>query len=71
MSTSTTANNLSTTPMTSSASENSPRFWDRFWRTAGIQFVVFFIIAYVVYGYQPQVGASPDTLLAFYTGEPI
>ena len=69
MSTSTTANNLSATAMTSSTSVNSPMFWDRLWRTAGIQFVVFFIIAYVVYGYQPQVGASPDALVAFYTGD--
>jgi hypothetical protein len=43
-------------------------FWERLWRTSGIQFVVFFIIAYVIYGYQPQVGASPDALVAFYTG---
>src|ERR1700674_1996116 len=69
MSTSTTANNLSATAMTSSASVNSPIFWDRLWRTAGIQFVVIFIIAYVIYGYQPQVGASPDALVAFYTGD--
>jgi hypothetical protein len=47
----------------------TPAFWERLWRTSGIQFVVFFIIAYVIYGYQPQVGASPDALAAFYTGE--
>ena len=27
------------------------------------------IIAYLIYGYQPQAGASPDTLVAFYVGE--
>jgi len=54
--------------MTPPASVNSPVFWERLWRTSGIQFVVFFIIAYVIYGYQPQVGASPDALVAFYTG---
>ena len=27
-------------------------FWEWLWRTAGIQFVVFFIAAYVVYGFQ-------------------
>jgi hypothetical protein len=66
---STTANNSSTTAMTTSASVNTPVFWERLWRTSGIQFVVFFIIAYVIYGYQPQVGASPDALVAFYTGD--
>ena len=35
----------------------------------GIHFVVFFIIAYVIYGYQPQVGASADALVAFYDGD--
>jgi hypothetical protein len=69
MSVSTTTNNSSTTAMTSSARVNTPVFWERLWRTSGIQFVVFFIIAYVIYGYQPQVGASPDALVAFYTGD--
>jgi hypothetical protein len=36
---------------------------------SGINFVVFFIIAYVIYGYQPQVGASADALVAFYDGD--
>jgi hypothetical protein len=44
-------------------------FWERFWRTAGIQFVVLFIIAYVIYGNQPGVGASADALVKFYEGE--
>jgi hypothetical protein len=47
----------------------TPAFWERLWRTGGIQFVGLFVIAYAVYGYQPQVGASPDALVAFYTGE--
>lgn len=55
-------------PMTSSASANSPAFWERLWRAAGIQFVAFYIIAYVIYGYPPGVGASPDALAAFYGG---
>jgi hypothetical protein len=46
----------------------TPAFWERFWRMSGIQFVGFFIIAYVVYGYQPPVGASADALVAFYDG---
>src|SRR5258707_9317605 len=43
-------------------------FWERLWRMSGIQFAVFFIITYVIYGYQPQVGATTDTLVAFYDG---
>lgn len=43
-------------------------FWERLWRTSGIQFVGFFIIAFVIYGSQPQVGASTDALVAFYSG---
>src|SRR5580692_1788623 len=59
----------STTAMTSSASVYTTHaFWERLWRTGGIQFVVFLIIAYVIYGYQPQVGASADSLVAFYHG---
>ena len=46
----------------------TPAFWERFWRTSGIQFVVLFIIAYVIYGYQPQVGASASALVEFYNG---
>jgi hypothetical protein len=43
--------------------------WERLWRSAGIQFVVFFIIAYVIYGNQPKVGASADKLVSFYDGD--
>jgi len=54
---------------TSSASLfTTPAFWERFWRTSGIQFVVIFVIAYLIYGYQPPVGASADALLAVYGG---
>lgn len=62
----------STTAMTSSASVYASRgFWERLWRTAGIQFVVFSIIVYVIYGDQPQIGASADSLVAFYHGDRI
>jgi hypothetical protein len=44
-------------------------FWERLWRTAGIQFVGLFIIASLIYGTQPPVGAPADALAAFYTGE--
>ena len=69
MNASTTAKNASTMAVTSSASVNSPAFWESLWRTSGIQFAVFFIITYVIYGYQPQVGASQDALVAFYSGD--
>jgi hypothetical protein len=46
----------------------TPAFWERLWRASGINFVVFFIVAYVIYGSQPQVGASADALVAFYDG---
>ena len=44
-------------------------FWERLWRTAGIQSFLCFIVAYIVYGHQPQVGASADALAAFYDGD--
>jgi hypothetical protein len=60
----------STTAMTSSANVYTTReFWERLWRTAGLQFVGFFIISYLIYGNQPQVGASADSLVAFYHGD--
>jgi hypothetical protein len=49
----------STTAMTLSASVYTTRgFWEHLWRTAGLQFVAFFVVAYFIYGNQPQVGAS-------------
>jgi hypothetical protein len=60
----------STTAMTSSASVYTTReFWERLWRTAGLQFLAFFILSYLIYGNQPQVGASTDALVAFYHGD--
>jgi hypothetical protein len=43
--------------------------WERNWRASGIGFVLFFIIASVIYGSQPKVGASPDKLVSFYDGD--
>ncbi len=61
--------NASTAVMASSTSVNNARaFWERLWRSAGIQSVGLFIMGYVIYGYQPHVAASPDTLGAFYSG---
>ena len=44
----------------------SGAFWKRLWRLSGIQFVVLFIIAYLIYESQPQVGASADVVVGFY-----
>ena len=61
-----------TTTMTSSTSvDTTPAFWERLWRTAGIQSALCFIVGYVVYGHQPQVGASGDALAAFYDSDRI
>ena len=63
---------MSTTAVRSDAATNvttTAAFWERLWQTSGIQFLVLFIIAYIIYGYQPQVGASADALVAFYDGE--
>src|SRR5713101_3360112 len=58
------------TSTTSSASvDTTPAFWERLWRAAGIQSVLCFIVAYIVYGHQPQVGASADALADFYDGD--
>lgn len=43
--------------------------WERLWRGSGIAFVVMFVIAYVIYGDQPKVGASADELVSFYDGD--
>src|ERR1700756_2506602 len=63
--------NLSTaTANTSSTSIYATgAFWERLWRMSGINFVVFFIIAYFIYPNQPQVGAPADALVAFYSGD--
>jgi hypothetical protein len=47
----------------------TPAFWERLWRSAGIQSLGLFIIGYVIYGYQPHVGAPADALAAFYEGD--
>ena len=61
--------NASTTTMASSTSVyTTPAFWERLWRTAGIQSALCFIVGYIAYGTQPQVGASADIMAAFYDG---
>lgn len=48
---------------------NTLAFWERLWRMSGINFVVFFIVAYVIYPSQPGIGAPADALAAFYSGD--
>jgi hypothetical protein len=57
------------TASSSTSAYTTPAFWERLWRTGGLQSIFCFIIAYLVYGHQPQVGASPDALVVFYDGE--
>jgi len=58
----------SSTVMASPTVYNGPTFWERLWRLSGINFILFAVIAYVLYGSQPHVGASADAVAAFYSG---
>ena len=63
---------MSTSRMATSSSTSANfggAFWERLWRTAGIQFTGLFVIASIIYGYQPHVGASAGALVAFYDGD--
>lgn len=44
-------------------------FWERLWRASGINFVIFFIAAYLIYPRQLPVGASAEQLAGFYDGD--
>jgi hypothetical protein len=43
--------------------------WERWARASGIVFVVLFVVAYIIYGEQPKVGASGEELVSFYDGD--
>jgi len=58
----------STTAASSSSVYASSAFWERLWRTAGLQSVACFILAYLIYPHQPELGASPMSWLRFMTG---
>ena len=55
--------------MNLSTTVNSERFWERLWRSSGIIFVVFFVIAYVMYDLQPKVGGEPRRSSRFTTAK--
>jgi hypothetical protein len=59
----------STGTISSISASTTPAFWERLWRSAGIQSFACFIVAYVIYGAQPHVGTSADALTAFYSGD--
>ena len=69
MSVSTTVTSSTRTMNSSTSAYSTPMFWEHLWLTSGLQFVGFFIITSVIYGFQPQVGASPEALVAFYNGD--
>src|ERR1044072_8240770 len=57
----------SSATMTSTAHTNDQRaFWEKLWRQSGFTFVPLFLIAYVLYGVPPQIGASAETVDAYY-----
>jgi hypothetical protein len=43
--------------------------WERNWRGNGVIAAVLFIVAYLIYGSHPKVGASAEKLASFYDGE--
>jgi hypothetical protein len=43
--------------------------WERWARATGIVFVVLFVVAYIIYGDQPKVGAAADEVVAFWDGD--
>jgi hypothetical protein len=58
----------SSSAVTSSTGVTAPGVsFERLWRLSGIFPVVCFVVADVLYGYQPQAGSAPDALVAFYT----
>jgi hypothetical protein len=46
-----------------------PIDWQRIWRGAGIQFLILFVIASVLRGAQPKIGAAGGELVSFYDGD--
>jgi hypothetical protein len=43
--------------------------WERQWRGAGVVFVVLLVVASIIYGDQPKLGASNDRLVSFFDGD--
>jgi hypothetical protein len=58
-----------TSTMTSASGTNTPAFWERLWRSSGLQSIGCFIIAYLIYPAQPKAGAPADVVAALYSGD--
>jgi hypothetical protein len=43
-------------------------FWERIWRLSGVGFIIFIVAGMAISGLQPPVGASADTMAAFFVG---
>lgn len=43
-------------------------FWERLWRLSGVNFILFIVLAWVISGSPPPVGASAETLQGFFEG---
>jgi len=52
----------------SDSAYNNSGFWERLWRASGLHAVLFFLVAYLVYGYAPPAGAPSGALIEFYAG---
>ena len=50
----------STTAKTSTNLFATSMFWERLWRASGIISVVLFVVAYVIFGYQPPVREAAE-----------
>ncbi len=58
-----------TTGIPTTSATRTSAFWERLWRLSGINALVFFVIAYFIYGDQPHVGAGAEVIAAFYNGD--
>lgn len=47
---------------------NTSGFWERLWRTSGLHFVIFAMIAYAIYVYHSPAGSPTEALVAFREG---
>jgi hypothetical protein len=43
--------------------------WGRIWRGNGVITVLFFVVGWIIYGSQPEVGSSANELVSFYDGD--
>ena len=46
-----------------------PTFYERLWRSAGLQSAALFLVAAFIYGNQPPVASSSETVALFFDGD--